>query len=218
MNDYLLPPEERDWAALLAKWNWLLPDSFGVWMANAFGDLFIETEDGMIALLDINGGSLLPLADSRQSFFEKLADGENAAAWLYMPLVDALRASGKAITPGTCYAFTRPPLLGGRYVPENVHVTDYAEHLAFTGDFCEQLQGLEDGAEVELKVRGEDFAGCGKEDCCGGHHHPHDHDHDCDHHHHHHHGERCRDEQGQHYAGCDGRGGCGGKGGCGHHH
>ncbi len=211
MNDYLLSNEERDWAGLLAKWNWLLPDSFGVWMANAFGDLIIETEEGMIALLDINGGSLIPLADSREDFVAKLANPENAAAWLYMPLVDALHAGGKVLTPGTCYAFTRPPLLGGDYAPENVHIADYAEHLAFTGDFCEQLQGLSEGDEVELKVRGEDFAGCGKENCCGGHHHKHDD-------HHHHDGERCRDEHGHHYQGCDGHGGCGGKGGCGHHH
>lgn len=166
MNEYLLPPEEREWAGLLENWNWLLPDTFGVWLANSFGDLFLELESGEIALLDINAGKLEILADSQETFIDRISDPANAAAWLYMPLVDALRAQGIVPPHGSCYAFSRPPLLGGEYRPENVRLTELEAHLAFTGDLAEQLRDVKDGDEVELKVRGGDFRGCEKPDCC----------------------------------------------------
>lgn len=166
MIEYLLPPEERDWPTLLENWGWLLPDTFGVWMANTFGDLFIETEDGAISLLDINAGRFRTLAGSRDEFIEKLGESDNAVSWFYIPLVDALRGRGIVPPPGSCYAFNRPPLLGGDYHPDNVRVAGFAPHLAFTGDLAEQLRDVEDGAEVELKVRAGDFVGCEKPNCC----------------------------------------------------
>lgn len=166
MNEYLLPPEERDWLALLENWNWLLPDTFGVWMVNTFGDIFLITESGEVALLDINAGRLTTLAASQDDFIEKLSDAGNAAAWLYMPMVEALRAKGAVLPYGSCYAFNRPPLLGGEFHPENVRIADFEPHLAFTGDLAGQLRDVADGAEVGLKVRAEDYKGCEKPDCC----------------------------------------------------
>ncbi len=166
MNEYLLSPEELQWPSVLENWNWLLPDSFGVWLVNAFGDLFLVLESGEIALLDINAGKIEILADSRETFIDRISETANAAAWLYMPLVDALRAKGVIPQPGCCYAFSRPPLLGGEYHPENVRLTELIGHLAFTGDLAEQLRDVKDGDEVELKVRGGDFVGCEKPDCC----------------------------------------------------
>lgn len=220
MNQYLLPPLERDWSALLESWGWRLPDSFGVWLVNRFGDLFLILDDGSVALLDINAGTLTRIADHQDDFFEKLGQEDNARVWLYMPLVDALIAAGNnPDSAETIYAFAKPILLGGGFTADNVRLADLAEHLAFTGDLAEQLHGVPDGAEVELKVRGDDFAGCGKTDCCGG---KGETQGDCavHAHHHHAHGERCKDEHGHAHPGCDGRGGCGGKGDCGdkHHH
>lgn len=166
MNKYLLPPEERDWPTLLEKWNWILPERFGVWLINTFGDLFLELESGEIALLDINAGKLSILADTRETFIDRITEASNAAAWLYIPLVDALHERGIIPPPEHCYAFNRPPLLGGEYHPENIRITEFTAHLGFTGDFAEQLRGVEDGAEIELKVRGGDFVGCEKPNCC----------------------------------------------------
>jgi hypothetical protein len=221
MNQYLLPPIEREWSSLLENWDWLLPDSFGAWLVNRFGDLFLVLDDGAVALLDINAGTLTRIAEHQDDFFEKLQVGDNAKIWLYLPLVDALIAAGiNSDSAEMVYAFNKPILLGGSFTPDNVRITDYTEHLAFTGDLAEQLHEVPDGAEIGLKVRGDEFAGCGKTNCCSSsgnvksscesqaphadHAHPHS--------------ERCRDAEGQHYAGCNGHGGCGGKGDCGHDH
>jgi len=166
MQDYLLPPADYDWAALLENWVETLPPDFSILMANAFGDLFIATDDGAVALLDIHAGTLTPIASSREAFMEKLASEENVAAWLYLPLVATLHARGIVAAPGQCYAFARPPLLGGEYHPDNVRLADFATHIAFCGDLAEQLRDVDDGAEVEIKVRAEDYIGCEKPDCC----------------------------------------------------
>lgn len=213
MNDYILPPLERDWAALLEKWNWLLPESFGVWFANRFGDLFLILEDGGVAMLDINAGTLTRIAESQDDFSQKLAEGDNARVWLYTPLVDALNAAGtKSDDADRVYAFGKPILLGGEIAAWNVQAGGLGETLGFTGDLAGQLRGVADGAEVGLKVRAEDGVACGKAGCCGG---------DdqaegggCGHDHRHGEGERCSDGSGRPVEGCDGRGGCGGRGGC----
>ena len=166
MNACLSPNETLDRDRLLENWSHVLPDRFSVIMINAFGDLFIETETGAVSLLDINAGSLTRLAGTHAEFLKKLAQSENAAAWLYLPLVDALLSRGVVCSPGRCYAFNRPPVLGGDYHPDNVHTADFAGHLAFTGDLAEQLLDVGDGMEVEIKVRAGEFAGCGKTDCC----------------------------------------------------
>lgn len=166
MIDYIINKEAHDWPLLLDNWGWCLPDNFGVLLVNTFGDIILETENGGIHLLDINGGGLSHIADSRESLMEKLAITENTASWFYLPLVDALRAQGLILKDGECYAFRKPPALGGDYHPDNVRIARLADNLAFTGDFAEQLQGVGDGAEVALKVRGEDFLGCEKPDCC----------------------------------------------------
>ena len=213
MTSYILPPIEREWAVLLEKWSWRLPESFGVWLVNRFGDLFLVLEDGAIALLDINAGTLTRVAEHQDDFIQKLQSEEYARVWLYMPLVDTLAAAGSL--PDDCdtiFAFTKPILLGGTFTADNVRTANLTEHLAFTGDLAEQLHEVPDGAEVELKVRAEDYVPCAKDDCCGG-------KGGCDSKPAHHHGEdRCRDKHGRHYEGCDGHGGCGGKGDCGGHH
>lgn len=166
MIDYVINKEAHDWPLLLDNWGWTLPDHFGVLLINTFGDVILETEDGSVHILDVNSGGLTRLSPSREGFMELLAQPENTASWFYLPLVDALRNQGMILKDGECYAFKKPPILGGDYHPDNVRIAKLADNLAFTGDLAEQLRGVDDGAEVALKVRGEDFMGCEKPDCC----------------------------------------------------
>jgi len=34
VNDYLIDQEDKDWADLLSSWQFLLPESFNVWLVN----------------------------------------------------------------------------------------------------------------------------------------------------------------------------------------
>ena len=45
-----------------------LPPEFSVWLMNRYGDLFVILPDGSIHMLDVGGGSLTRLAESRDDF------------------------------------------------------------------------------------------------------------------------------------------------------
>ena len=68
VHDYLIDHSGLDWAELLSGWEWLLPPEFTVWLMNRYGDLFLILPDGSIHMLDVGGGSLTKLAESRDEF------------------------------------------------------------------------------------------------------------------------------------------------------
>jgi hypothetical protein len=80
---------------------------------NRFGDLFLVIDDGSVHMLDIGGGTLTKLAEDRDDFCRKIDEGDNANQWLMIPLVDGVVVAGLKLSPGQCYGYKRPPVLGG---------------------------------------------------------------------------------------------------------
>ena len=72
LHDYIIDHSDVDWATILRDWAWLLPKRLTVWMMNRFGDLFLVFEDGSVQMLDIGGGTLEKVADSRDDFCQKI--------------------------------------------------------------------------------------------------------------------------------------------------
>jgi len=90
---------------------------------NRFGDLFMAVNDGSVQMLDISGGTLTTIAESRRDFEEKLQMRENAIAWFLIPLIDGLVARGSVLLDGQCYGLRQPTALNGKYTFENICVT-----------------------------------------------------------------------------------------------
>jgi hypothetical protein len=151
--DYLIDHSGLDWARLLSGWDWLVPPEISVWLMNRFGDLFLILPDGSIHMLDVGGGSLTKLAESRDEFTRIIDEDENADDWLMIPLVDQLVTAGRVLEPGQCYSFVTPPILGGEYSVENTMVVPILEHFGLYGSYHEQLRGVPDGTKVVLKVQ-----------------------------------------------------------------
>jgi hypothetical protein len=80
VHDYLIDHNGFDWAWLLSGWEWLLPPEFSVWLMNCFGDLFLILPDGRIQMLDVCGGSLTKLAESRDEFARVLNEAPRPEA------------------------------------------------------------------------------------------------------------------------------------------
>ena len=152
VTDYLIDHQDFNWSGLLADWNWLLPSEFTVWLMNRFGDLFIVLDDGAVHMLDVGGGSLEHVATSRDDFIDKIDKEDNAANWLMIPLVDRLVAAGKTLSPGRCYSYVIPPVLGGSYELNNIITLSIVEHYGVYGSFHRQIKDLPDGTRVKLKV------------------------------------------------------------------
>jgi hypothetical protein len=133
-----LPLESADWLAGFAPWADILPERSDLLFVSRFADAFLIAPDGAALMLDVNFGRVLRLADDR----EHLADLIDAHGpdWLMIPLVEECLAAGRRLLPGQCYAFTKPPLFGGAYKPENVHVAEIGAQLAFLGGLFAQTQ------------------------------------------------------------------------------
>jgi hypothetical protein len=150
IHDYLIDHASFDWPNLLAGWSRLLPVEFNVWLMNRFGDLFLLYTGGTVHMLDVGGGTVERVADSRDEFGAKIDEGDNANQWLMIPLVDELVGAGKVLKPGQCYGYIVSPVLGGDYTVENTNILPVAEHYGFNAMLHEQIKDLAEGAQVEL--------------------------------------------------------------------
>ena len=150
LSDYLIDQQDHDWSGILADWAWLLPSDLTVWMVNRFGDLIFVPEDGTVQFLDISGGSVRQLAQSREDFFTQVDLGDNADNWLLISLTDKCVAAGLTLGPGQCYTFKIAPVFGGKYVLDNVEVCDSVVNYSLLAQIHKQIKDLPDGAQVKL--------------------------------------------------------------------
>ena len=171
VNDYLIDHASFDWPKLLSSWAWFLDEEMEVqpWLMNRFGDLFFVDEVGVVLWLNINDGELTEVASNVDEFFELLEEDdvpdedediededdadESASSWFLMGFVDEVSEAGMKLGPNQCYGFKVPPILGGEYDITNVYVANVEEYWGFCGDIHSKLDGLPDGAEVEIEIR-----------------------------------------------------------------
>lgn len=150
IDDYLIDSTEVDWPVVLKDWRWLLPDSLTVWLVNRFGDVFYVQDNGSIHMLDVGGGAVERVADSREQFCDLLDIDDNANDWLMIPLVDDLVAAGRPLKNGYCYGYLRNPVLGGEYTVDNSIVIPILEHYGLNAEFHQQIKDLPDGSSVKI--------------------------------------------------------------------
>lgn len=151
-HDYLIDHSSFDWNDLLTEWHWLLPKKFSIWLLTRAGDLFITLPDGSIHMLEVGGGELNKLADSRDEFCDLLDQDENANDWLMIQVIDSLTRSGHMLDEGRCFSYTKLPILGGGYDMENRVSLPIREHFGVWGSVHRQLIGVPDGTQVTLQV------------------------------------------------------------------
>ena len=153
LADYTIDHSEVDWSDLLSYWAWLLPHEVTVWIMNRFGDLFLVVKDGTVHMLDVGGGSLQKVAESRDDFAVQIDHGDNANDWLMIPLVDKLVAAGVRLEPGQCYSYRELPILGGDYTVDNTQVLPIPRHYKALGPIHEKLKDIPDGTHVQFTIK-----------------------------------------------------------------
>jgi hypothetical protein len=145
MNDYLIDQHGKDWPHILSCWAGTIPESFTLWLVNRFGEAFLVLDDGSVQMLDLGGGSLTRLAESRVDFARLLDVRNNSRDWLMIPLVDDCVRSLPPLQPSQCYRFKIPPMLGGECCIENVQTSDLTVYHSPSADILAQTKDLPDG-------------------------------------------------------------------------
>ncbi len=137
----------------LDEWRWMIGKDAVLLAASVSGDLFFHDVDGRVHWIDTGAGSIECVADDVASFQRKVRTVEFSGNYLLESLVaDCLRTHG-LLTMAQCLGYRVLPVFGGDYSGDNRVPMAAAEHFAFTGDVHRQIDGLPDGATIELKVK-----------------------------------------------------------------
>jgi hypothetical protein len=143
--------DDLDVERLLSGWRWLCPGPMSLVARNAFGDLFLRDQTGQIHRLDVGVGELLKIADS-EAHFRELAIGKREE---WFAESDEVAAAAKGLQPSLtqCIGFSIPLVFRSSATsPNNPHLVDLYEHLAFLGNINQQIASLPDGAKVRLAI------------------------------------------------------------------
>lgn len=152
LEDYVISQAGITCPDILSDYTKLSGINFTVWIVNLFGDIIMVNSDESISYFDSSSGEMNVIAKDRDSFCELIDAGNNANDWLMIPLVDKCKSAGLFIGKNQCYSFKHPPVLGGEYLPGNVHVCDIAVHYGFMSDITNQIADLPDGAKVRINI------------------------------------------------------------------
>lgn len=150
LTDYLLDHRELELSAAFAEWRWLIPREFTLWFVTCFADCFLVLPDDSVHMLQVDGGTLTRVAADREDFSRRIDEDNNANEWLSIPLVDKLTAVDVRLSPGQCYGFRIPPVLGGSYELDNIAPISISDYLGATAQIYRQLNELPDGSKVRL--------------------------------------------------------------------
>ncbi len=142
--------QHLDLDRLLTNWRWLWPKASALVARSAFGDLFLEGEDGTIWKLDVHGGEIGEIAKDRVIYEEGTRDPLLLEEWFSAS--DERTASERGLVPGPeqCIAFGIPIIFKQG---SDAYIGDLYEAVAFLGDLHKQIHELPDGSEVRLIVK-----------------------------------------------------------------
>lgn len=140
-------------AEYLESWRWMVGDEAVLLAASLSGDLFFHDRDGRVHWIDTGAGCIACVADDVPSFQRHVHRAEFCNEYLLESVVADLVSGHGALADDQCFGFRELPVFGGEYAGHNRVPIRAAEHFALTGDVHRQIDGLPDGAAIELRTR-----------------------------------------------------------------
>jgi hypothetical protein len=154
---YVIEPD-NDNRALLEDWRWLLANRNQLLFYNLFGDAFLTDTDDRLLILDVGFGQLVDTQYKASNIELLICQQDKREQWLQCALVDHLQQLGEPLSKHECYGFsTRPPILGGKYEPDNLKPVLLEVHHTLLSQLHQHLHDLPDEATIdaiEIAVEG----------------------------------------------------------------
>ena len=133
---------------LLSEWLWLLGDSCQIVLISSLGDLFLTNAAGRVLWLDAGAGRLTEIASGLNEFQQLRQQPANAAEWFVPQLIGDIMEGGLRLSPGECFSYKLPPMLGGQVEPANFEPTDLSVHFSILGQIAHQTKDLPEGTPI----------------------------------------------------------------------
>lgn len=139
------PPEV--YRRALEDWAWVGADTLTPLATSRFGDVFLAGPGGIL-MLDTLEGSLVPAFAGTDEMRDVLATEAGQDRYLMAGLALAAERHGLVPAAGQVYAYTVPPILGGRFAVDNLTVLDFEVWLTITGQLHEQVRAMPPGSRI----------------------------------------------------------------------
>ncbi|MFF2088422.1 hypothetical protein ACFVVM_31955 [Nocardia sp. NPDC058176] len=133
----------------LQSWEWLGLDELRPMFASAFGDIFLDSPDG-VRRLDIVDGTLTHHWHSLTDCTNELATPLGSQRYLRADLATELAATGLVPGPDQIYDFAHPPVFGGELTAANIQVMDFVTAVGMAGQIHDQARFIPEGAQVSI--------------------------------------------------------------------
>lgn len=133
----------------LESWGWLGLDDKKPVFASPFGDVFLESAEG-IWWLDTVEGTLTCRWPDPAALEADLRTDEGQDRFLLAALAKEAERRGLVPSGSEVYGFTIPPVLGGALDADNVEVIDFAMSLNIAGQIHDQVRDLPPGTQIRI--------------------------------------------------------------------
>ena len=132
-------------------WGWTGIRPSEVVGQNDFGNLMVRDVDGKYWRLCPEELDCRVVANTRSELDALSADQTFLHDWYMSALVEQARAVAGPLGPGQKYCLKIPGPLGGEYGGSNLASISLEELIEASGYIAHQIEGLPDGAKVELR-------------------------------------------------------------------
>jgi len=133
-------------------WGWRGVRPRALVMQNEFGNVIFADDEGQYWRICPEELSCEVIAADRDDFARLQNSSEFAEDWAMSALTEEARGVLGVPPAARCYCLKIPATVGGAYAADNIGTIDRGELISFAGDMAKQIDGLPDGAEIELKV------------------------------------------------------------------
>lgn len=141
-------------AIVEAAWSWtgIKPDQ--IIRDNDFGNLIIKDQSGRYWRLCPEDLYCKVIASSKAAFDQLSQDQEFLQDWYMRELVQHAWDRLGRLQPGFKYCLKIPGALGGEYGGDNLATISLDGLISASGDIARQIEGLPNGAQVDLSIIG----------------------------------------------------------------
>ena len=133
-------------------WGWRGVRPRALVMQNEFGNVIFTDDEEQYWRICPEELSCEVVAAGKDDFARLQNSSEFAEDWAMRALVDEAHTMLGVPAAASCYCLKIPATLGGAYAAENIGTIDRGELISFAGDLARQIDGLPDGAQIELKT------------------------------------------------------------------
>lgn len=149
---YLIEPSHDEISQGLESWDWLPIEGKVPFSVTAFGDVFMESPEG-IWFLDTIEGSVNKVAENKEELQEILNTEEGQDHYLMSGFVENAVNEGMVLKKGQCFDFKVNPILGGPIEFENIEIQNFVVSLNVSGQIHGQVKDLPHGTKLnEIEI------------------------------------------------------------------